>query len=510
MRKAFFFLALTLAFPLALYSQNVTADTIYLRASPLPLVPGGLTYAQYGTPGATATRYYWVSAIYPQGESRFAGPLRPLAGPAALNAANFFRLSWMYSPGALSYNVVRTASTVYPTTAATLLGNTVLNWLVDNGGALGAYLLPAFNPPLYSMFGSGTTGYVLANSGRPLIGNALPASLLFDNWAGAGTNGIFGTAFQCHATAGAMPGFCAALFAGAQRTGGTRGVWAINSMLEIADDAANAWVHEIDVNKRAPGTNSIGGLAEGGLVVTSGGAIRPSNGIFITAAGGSAAFARTIWIGSFADAGIYINGSAAGDANHLIIEPLANNANPNFRILRSGGGADNAFFRNNGSGGFAQNKLSWDTDGNPEIGEVGVAGARHVDFHSSANVNDYDTRIESQGGAAAAGQGFLWLYGSLYPVNGIYGDASGFKHWSVSTGAIAASTSAAVTLTWPTAFGDALYTPQCSVVEATASTVTLRLHHIESFAAATVVARVVNDDAGNPHTGTLYCTAVHQ
>jgi len=85
-----------------------------------------------------------------------------------------------------------------------------------------------------------------------------------------------------------------------------------------------------------------------------------------------------------------------------------------------------------------------------------------------------------------------------------------FKHQSVTTGAIGAAADAAITLTWTQAFADASYDPQCSVLEATASTVTLRLHHIESKAAASVVVRVVNDDPANPHTGTLYCTGVHQ
>lgn len=85
----------------------------------------------------------------------------------------------------------------------------------------------------------------------------------------------------------------------------------------------------------------------------------------------------------------------------------------------------------------------------------------------------------------------------------------GFKHARVSTGSVGAAASAAVTLTWTTAFADANYSVTCSLQEATASTSTLRVHHIESVAAASVVVRVVNDDGAAAHTGTLHCTAVH-
>jgi len=85
----------------------------------------------------------------------------------------------------------------------------------------------------------------------------------------------------------------------------------------------------------------------------------------------------------------------------------------------------------------------------------------------------------------------------------------GFKHGRVSTGSVGAGASAAVTLTWTTTFADANYSVTCSLQDATASTSTIRLHHIESVAAASVVVRVVNDDGAVAHTGTLHCTAVH-
>jgi hypothetical protein len=99
---------------------------------------------------------------------------------------------------------------------------------------------------------------------------------------------------------------------------------------------------------------------------------------------------------------------------------------------------------------------------------------------------------------------------SLKVKSGVDASGGGLKHQSVSTGSIAALTYASVTLTWGgDAFADANYTPVCSVKEAATSTSTLRIHHIESFVAGSIVVGIYNEDAGNAHTGTLYCVALH-
>jgi len=94
-------------------------------------------------------------------------------------------------------------------------------------------------------------------------------------------------------------------------------------------------------------------------------------------------------------------------------------------------------------------------------------------------------------------------------VGGVHSDGGGFKHRRVTTGSVSASSSAAVTVSWTTAFADANYTATCSVVESTAGTNSLRIHHLESTSASSVVVRVVNDDTGAAHTGTVHCSAVH-
>jgi hypothetical protein len=94
-------------------------------------------------------------------------------------------------------------------------------------------------------------------------------------------------------------------------------------------------------------------------------------------------------------------------------------------------------------------------------------------------------------------------------VNAGITNGTGLAHGRVTTGSVALSSSAAVTLTWGINFGDANYTTVCNVLEATTSVNTLHVHHIESQTSTTVVVRVKNDDTGAAHTGTLHCHAFH-
>ncbi|MFQ5778411.1 MAG: hypothetical protein ACE5IP_10435 [Terriglobia bacterium] len=146
---------------------------------------------------------------------------------------------------------------------------------------------------------------------------------------------------------------------------------------------------------------------------------------------------------------------------------------------------------------------------NPTIGFIrqssGTAGTPLLVARNQANTTDvnlitYSTADTMQLAEAGTRVEF---------VGGVHSNGSGLKHGRVTTGAIAAGSSAAVTATWTTAFADANYTVNCTVVEATAGAGSLRLHHLESVTAAAVVARVVNDDTVNPLTGTLHCIAMH-
>jgi hypothetical protein len=121
--------------------------------------------------------------------------------------------------------------------------------------------------------------------------------------------------------------------------------------------------------------------------------------------------------------------------------------------------------------------------------------------------------IQTSSGAEGASMtdAGVWNFpGGMTVGRGISSDGSGLKHQSVSTRAIGPGSSAVVTLTWATAFADTNYDPQCSVMNSTASTATVRIHHIQSFTANSVMVRIVNDDRIFAHDGTLYCLGIHQ
>lgn len=88
---------------------------------------------------------------------------------------------------------------------------------------------------------------------------------------------------------------------------------------------------------------------------------------------------------------------------------------------------------------------------------------------------------------------------------GVVNDAGGFKHMRLSTGSIAASSSADVTVTWTTSFADANYTIQAVVVESTGG---LQVVTVKSQSATQAVVKVTNNTGGSL-TGTLNVIAIH-
>lgn len=100
-----------------------------------------------------------------------------------------------------------------------------------------------------------------------------------------------------------------------------------------------------------------------------------------------------------------------------------------------------------------------------------------------------------------------WL-GKTRIDTGIYNDGSGIKHARVTTGSVGAGSTVLVTVTWTTAFADANYTVQASVLDSTTSSLALSVVHIESITASAVTVRVLNNAVG-AITGTLHLTAIH-
>jgi hypothetical protein len=663
-----------------------------------------------------------VSALYPQGESRFTGPIRPLLGPAALTAANFVRLRWAPVPGALSYNLVRTATAAYPTSAAILVTNTTSTFVFDQGGALGAYVLPTYNPPrVYSLSSANGPAIELLNNIRSVslapfqdaglaitnCKNNLPptggtcdarglegaqtaaATILLDKpglrlLLGAATlslagspgiaitaerttiEGLTGTYVQTYksttvlnylGTGRAMivgsgaginiagvqlkhfeldyPAIAGAAVQIGVGAGGSDAEGLIEDVVlkgtartgtgflmgTSATDIVYGWTFiraqasKFDVGFRAPSGNNNqitwygGWLSENnkgaylgtattayptnlnfhgtvfafnystGADVEWGRAINFDKCEFETNVAGSGGAAAdrliTIGLGASQPFGVsikhsYFNGQTVADSALKLARVATLTIEDNYFVSFASNPIQNTavavsdlVVRNNANdtgnnmlANFTGVTVFNDANGQRLFGPVGIgtlsvvpADLLHIqaavpivretltNTAGTASYNFYESAVqksiiqltgstygfgpnEFRVGTIAAIPLVFWTNtveaaridaaGKLQLGLGLGVNAGGFKHQSVTTGAVAAATDAAVTLTWTTAFADALYEPQCSLLEATTSTVTLRLHHIESFAAASVVVRVVNDDPANPHTGTLYCTGVHQ
>lgn len=106
---------------------------------------------------------------------------------------------------------------------------------------------------------------------------------------------------------------------------------------------------------------------------------------------------------------------------------------------------------------------------------------------------------------AAAGK-----FTTLKVTSGAGGSGSaGLQHGRVTTGSIASAARTAVTLTWAQAFADTNYTVTVSVFEGTAAPgLSLRIEHIVTVNAGSIVVSIVNDNAG-ALTGVLEGIAIH-
>lgn len=271
-----------------------------------------------------------------------------------------------------------------------------------------------------------------------------------------------------------------------------------------------------------------GGAFSRGVEVTSTGTQTASDAIFI---GGSGGWVRGIHF-NVVPSGQYINfvaghisGSTValrikggGTSNSLILMGRTDAAAGGLVNIREGDDTPIASF----SAGvivFAP-RLQWDTAPSEylrfEAGHIsGSAVALRVKGGGSSNSLVLMGRTDNAaGGLVSVREGDDTVIvdfsgtGTKFS-QGINTDGSGFKHAHITTGSISSSSSAAVVVTWGTAFADTNYTVTCSVVEADTDTATLQIDHIEAVVAASVTVRVENENAGAARTGTLHCMAVH-
>lgn len=140
-----------------------------------------------------------------------------------------------------------------------------------------------------------------------------------------------------------------------------------------------------------------------------------------------------------------------------------------------------------------------------------------IDNASPSNSQNIFITGRSSGGALQTSQ-INWAPNSLQILpasgsnislrNGLFNDASGFKHARVTTGSVGTGARADVVITWPTAFANANYTPSVSVLETSAAGTGIIVERIRAKIAASITVQVLNE-SGGALTGTLQAIAVH-
>lgn len=108
------------------------------------VVPGTPVVSPQGTPGASTVSYK-ITAVNVTGESQASAVKTITNANATLSAANSNQLTWTAVPGAVSYNVYRTATNgTFPTTLG-LIGNATTATFTDDGDVGDGSTAPTIN-----------------------------------------------------------------------------------------------------------------------------------------------------------------------------------------------------------------------------------------------------------------------------------------------------------------------------------------------------------------------------
>lgn len=129
----------TIAALLLISTAALAQETVTVTA-PAPPPPASIGASYSGQPGP-ASYYYWVSAVYPGGESGVAGPAVVRGAANTLSGANTVSVSWSAAFGATSYNVIRTLTPTFSSNCSSCLlaSGVTATTAADTGAALSSY-----------------------------------------------------------------------------------------------------------------------------------------------------------------------------------------------------------------------------------------------------------------------------------------------------------------------------------------------------------------------------------
>lgn len=166
------------AFNLSLFAQapGSNKSEILLQTDPPPAVQANSITTQVSGIAGSQTYYYWVVANYPIGSSFPGGPVLAKNAPDSLNGSNFVTITWQGLTGVISYDVLRTNTSIFPngicacaiatgvtTTFIVNNTNTITNYTINTASAANGFIKldnENFSVPTYVFNPSIINGFV--------------------------------------------------------------------------------------------------------------------------------------------------------------------------------------------------------------------------------------------------------------------------------------------------------------------------------------------------------------
>jgi hypothetical protein len=313
----------------------------------------------------------------------------------------------------------------------------------------------------------------------------IAANTLFQASAAAGTsNRVFGFAAQATATGGgpvpADPGSgeLVSMFSAVQRTGGTRPIWALNTVTDVPrmQRTNAAYGLEIDINNNDTDVAVSDASADQvhGLLVESGGTNKPGEAIRVMSSGAASRWQEAALLANWSTDGLRIVQDTGVNGAAVLLVPSSDSTN-GFIVLRKSDDKSNAWevlqngtvlqhapqqfdndqrLRWKDNSGAGQDQMFVGTDDALHI----LAGVKGTGVLELQNRNDI-LKWSSEGVTIAGARG-------LRVDSGVDGSGTGVKHLRAPTCTTPATplSTCTTTVIWPgNAFVDNNYTAVCTV-----------------------------------------------
>jgi hypothetical protein len=330
-----------------------------------------------------------------------------------------------------------------------------------------------------------------------LLEGTLPAQKphwLFDFHAGqnqtyelGSSSGPMGLSVEGFADAGGSAhlaqGTVVSLFSGAQRNGGVRGIWAINTQTVLTPGHfANGAAHsaEFDMSNNS-GTDATVASAVDAVTIMSGGTNRSGIGLAITAPAPHNYWMLDQLLANYVSIGLQISNGLKGSVAQQIVPP-----------------DDSTAFEIRGVN-HATTHLSW-----------GVQ-------NDGGSIFNYVQAVGAIGGTGQSAAGLIRLTNAASSVcmrnkagnaDHCFGEIQHVRTAGCTTGGSSAFTGpCSTTVTWPSAFADADYTPECTG-EGVGGGVPI-LQGISGRSASSMVVQIQQATGARANFAVIDCVGVH-